>query len=86
MYAYCYVTQRKKRNVLFRHIPSSLSTISLFLVQDDSIGPDPFFDLEQHALLGVANIFLECLFHGVLHEYDAPIIGPTGKVSSCASF
>ncbi|XP_019849545.1 PREDICTED: kinesin-like protein KIF13B [Amphimedon queenslandica] len=53
---------------------------SFGLVLDDSIGPDPFFDLEQHALLGVANIFLECLYHGVAHVYDAPIIGPTGKV------
>ena len=55
----------------------------LFRLQDDSIGPDPFFDLEQHALLGVANIFLESLYHGVAHVYDAPIIGPTGKASIC---
>ena len=41
---------------------------------------DPFFDIEQHVLLGVANIFTQCLYHGICHEYDAPIIGPTGKV------
>ena len=40
-----------------------------------------FFDLEQQALLGVANIFLECLFHREGHKYNAPIIGPIGKVS-----
>jgi len=42
-------------------------------------GPDPFYDLEQHALLGVANVYLEVLHHDILHEYDAPIIAPTGK-------
>ena len=42
--------------------------------------PDPFYDLEQHALLGVANIYVEALHHDVRHEYDAPIIAPTGKV------
>ena len=42
---------------------------------------DPFFDIEQHVLLGVANIFMQCLVHRVCHEYDAPIIGPTGKVN-----
>lgn len=43
---------------------------------------DPFFDIEQHVLLGVANIFTQCLYHRVSHEYDAPIIGPTGKVTN----
>ena len=50
--------------------------------QDESLGPDPFYDLEQHALLGVANIFMECLYHSVVHEYDAPIVAPTGKVTA----
>lgn len=31
----------------------------------------------------MANVFLECLYHGVEHVYDAPIIGPTGKVRTC---
>ena len=48
--------------------------------QDETIGPDPFYDLEQHALLGVANISLECLFHDIEFVYDAPIVAPTGKV------
>lgn len=52
----------------------------MFIVQDESLGPDPFYDLEQHALLGVANFFLECLHHGIKHEYSAPIVAPTGKV------
>ena len=42
---------------------------------------NPFFDIEHHLLLGVANIFTKCLYHRVCHEYDAPIIGPTGKVN-----
>ena len=50
------------------------------IVQDETLGPDPFYDLEQHALLGVANFFLECLHHGIKHEYSAPIVAPTGKV------
>ena len=50
------------------------------LLQDDTIGPDPFYDLEQHALLGVANISLECLLHDIEFVYDAPIVAPTGKV------
>ena len=48
--------------------------------QDETIGPDPFYDLEQHALLGVANFYLECVNHGVKHDYAAPIVAPTGKV------
>ena len=49
--------------------------------QDDDITMDPFFDIEQHVLLGVANIFTQCLYHRICHKYDAPIIGPTGKVT-----
>ena len=51
--------------------------------QDETIGPDPFYDLEQHALLGVANISLECLLHDIDFMYDAPIVAPTGKVCVC---
>ena len=50
-------------------------------IQDESIGPDPFYDLEQHALLGVANFYLDCINHDVMHDYTAPIVAPTGKVS-----
>ena len=31
-------------------------------------------------LLGVANLFLECLHQDVRHQYDCPIIAPTGNV------
>ena len=53
-------------------------------MQDESIGPDPFYDLEQHALLGVANFYLECVNHDVVHDYTAPIVAPTGKVRAIA--
>lgn len=45
---------------------------------DATMSAEPFYDLEQHALLGVANVFLECLHHSVPHDYPAPIIAPTG--------
>lgn len=48
--------------------------------KDATMGTEPFYDLEQHALLGVANVFLECLHHSVPHDYPAPIIAPTGMV------
>ena len=51
-------------------------------MQDESIGPDPFYDLEQHALLGVANFYLDCVNYDVMHDYTAPIVAPTGKVST----
>lgn len=54
---------------------------------DDLTTMDPFFDIEQHVLLGVANIFTQCLHHyNICFEYDAPIIGPTGKVISFSHF
>lgn len=46
---------------------------------------DPLFDVEQHVLLGVANILTQCLYHYVCHEYDTPIIAPTGKVTMIQS-
>ncbi len=52
---------------------------------DETLGPDPFYDLEQHALLGVANFFLDCLHHDVAHEYIAPIVAPTGNVSASSN-
>jgi kinesin family protein 13 len=36
---------------------------------------DPFYESqENHQLIGVANIFLEILFHNVMLEYHVPII------------
>lgn len=45
-------------------------------------GPDPFYESqENHNLIGVANIFLECLFHDVTLDYYTPIISQQGEVA-----
>lgn len=42
---------------------------------------DPFYESqENHNLIGVANIFLECLFHDVTLDYHVPIISQQGEV------
>ncbi|XP_031151340.1 kinesin-like protein KIF13B isoform X2 [Sander lucioperca] len=43
---------------------------------------DPFFDeQENHSLIGVANVFLACLFHDVKLQYAVPIINQNGEVA-----
>ncbi|NXV51230.1 KI13B protein, partial [Uria aalge] len=43
---------------------------------------DPFYDeQENHGLIGVANVFLECLFYDVKLQYAVPIINQKGEVS-----
>ncbi|RUS88910.1 hypothetical protein EGW08_003349, partial [Elysia chlorotica] len=43
---------------------------------------DPFYESqENHNLIGVANIFLECLFHNVKLDYHVPIISQQGEVA-----
>ncbi|CAG5122792.1 unnamed protein product, partial [Candidula unifasciata] len=43
---------------------------------------DPFYESqENHNLIGVANIFLECLFHDVKLDYHVPIISQQGEVA-----
>jgi len=45
---------------------------------------DPFFDeQENHSLIGVANVFLSCLFHDVKLQYALPIINQRGEVCVC---
>lgn len=42
---------------------------------------DPFYDeQENHSLIGVANVFLECLFYDVKLQYAVPIINQKGEV------
>lgn len=44
---------------------------------------DPFFDeQENHSLIGVANVFLSCLFYDVKLQYAVPIINQKGEVES----
>ncbi|XP_034951830.1 kinesin-like protein KIF13B isoform X3 [Chelonus insularis] len=43
---------------------------------------DPFYESqEHHNLIGVANIFLEVLFHDVRLDYHTPIISQQGEVA-----
>nr|XP_020669064.1 kinesin-like protein KIF13B [Pogona vitticeps] len=43
---------------------------------------DPFYDeQENHSLIGVANVFLECLFYDVKLQYAVPIINQKGEVA-----
>ena len=46
---------------------------------NESMGPDPFCDMENHSLIGVANAYLACLFHFIPVEYSVPIVSPQGK-------
>ncbi|XP_061742267.1 kinesin-like protein KIF13B isoform X1 [Nerophis ophidion] len=44
---------------------------------------DPFFDeQENHSLIGVANVFLACLFYDVKLQYAVPIINQKGEVAA----
>ncbi|XP_074843704.1 kinesin-like protein KIF13A isoform X2 [Carettochelys insculpta] len=43
---------------------------------------DPFYEAqENHILIGVANVFLECLFYDVKLQYAVPIISQQGEVA-----
>lgn len=57
----------------------------IFLVfqDDESIKAlDPFYESqENHNLIGVANIFLDVLFHDVKLDYHTPIISQQGEVA-----
>lgn len=45
-------------------------------------GSDPFYESqENHNLIGVANVFLEVLFHDVTLDYHTPIISQQGEVA-----
>ncbi|XP_033100140.1 kinesin-like protein KIF13A isoform X3 [Anneissia japonica] len=59
-----------------------LHKMSFFESQDEEEKVDPFYEYqENHNLIGVANIFLEVLFHDVKLEYPAPIINQQGEVA-----
>uniref|UniRef100_A0A915BGT0 Kinesin-like protein unc-104 n=1 Tax=Parascaris univalens TaxID=6257 RepID=A0A915BGT0_PARUN len=47
-----------------------------------SVDSDSFFESqENHSLIGVANVFLEVLFHDMRLDYQVPIISQQGEVS-----
>ncbi|KAH8290625.1 hypothetical protein KR054_004633, partial [Drosophila jambulina] len=50
--------------------------------EDNAKPQDPFYESqENHNLIGVANIFLEVLFHDVKLDYHTPIISQQGEVA-----
>ncbi|XP_039311276.1 kinesin-like protein KIF13A isoform X3 [Solenopsis invicta] len=54
------------------------------MIKDEVPGKtqDPFYESqENHNLIGVANIFLEVLFHDVRLDYHTPIISQQGEVA-----
>ncbi|XP_046734684.1 kinesin-like protein KIF13A isoform X3 [Diprion similis] len=54
------------------------------IIKDELPGKtqDPFYESqENHNLIGVANIFLEVLFHDVRLDYHTPIISQQGEVA-----
>jgi len=56
----------------------------IIFLQDEVPGKtqDPFYESqENHNLIGVANIFLEVLFHDVRLDYHTPIISQQGEVA-----
>ncbi|KAJ8021167.1 Kinesin-like protein KIF13A [Holothuria leucospilota] len=59
-----------------------LRKMSFFESQEMDSNSDPFYESqESHCLIGVANIFLEVLFHDVSLEYAVPIISQQGEVA-----
>ncbi|ENN74255.1 hypothetical protein YQE_09227, partial [Dendroctonus ponderosae] len=69
------------------NVRNSLETIKAvehkaLFQESNMIEPDPFFESqENHNLIGVANIFLEALFHEVSLDYHTPIISQQGEVA-----
>uniref|UniRef100_A0A8C3E8E1 Kinesin family member 13A n=1 Tax=Corvus moneduloides TaxID=1196302 RepID=A0A8C3E8E1_CORMO len=54
----------------------------LSVLRSDIIRGDPFYEAqENHNLIGVANVFLECLFYDVKLQYAVPIISQQGEVA-----
>ncbi|KAL8560951.1 hypothetical protein ACOMHN_022070 [Nucella lapillus] len=67
------------------NIYSKKEHLVLIIFWEDSGPPqvgDPFYETqENHILIGVANIYLECLFHDVTLDYKVPIISQQGDVA-----
>ena len=53
---------------------------SNFLIKDDTDDDGLFFEVECHTLIGVATVWLECLYQNVPLDYSAPVISQQGEV------
>lgn len=67
-----------------QRVPSSsvtLIALCLQVIRSYFKRADPFFaEKENHCLIGVANVFLACLFYDVKLQYAVPIINQKGEV------
>ena len=48
--------------------------------QQDDTDDGLFFEVECHTLIGVATVWLECLYQNVPLDYSAPVISQQGEV------
>lgn len=78
----------KAKTEKMKQIKRDIQPFSLLLLfflikyKANSNSCDPFYEAqENHNLIGVANIFLECLFHDVKLQYAVPIISQQGEVT-----
>ncbi|KAF1747585.1 hypothetical protein GCK72_024050 [Caenorhabditis remanei] len=61
---------------------SPMKTAGIPMNECSSLVIDPFFESqEHHNLVGVANVFLEVLFHDLRLDYQVPIISQQGEVA-----
>lgn len=70
--------------VTYRKIKTCNVNCNVGQFQDETSAktPDPFYESqENHNLIGVANVFLEVLFHDVRLDYHTPIISQQGEVA-----
>uniref|UniRef100_A0A8C4DBI8 Kinesin-like protein KIF13B n=1 Tax=Dicentrarchus labrax TaxID=13489 RepID=A0A8C4DBI8_DICLA len=71
----------KMENRLNMQIKHGLMWLTQFVMRSYFKRADPFFDeQENHSLIGVANVFLACLFYDVKLQYAVPIINQKGEV------
>ncbi|CAG2053796.1 unnamed protein product, partial [Timema podura] len=76
--------ENKERNLPLKHRVSLPVWAIRFWIIDEELpkGLDPFYESqENHNLIGVANVFLEVLFHNVKLNYHTPIISQQGEVA-----
>ncbi|MEQ2164133.1 hypothetical protein GOODEAATRI_003395 [Goodea atripinnis] len=80
----CFISDELERHTEYRvtlQIPSDNLNANRKVMRSYFRRADPFFDeQENHSLIGVANVFLSCLFYDVKLQYAVPIINQKGEV------
>uniref|UniRef100_A0A0L8I897 Kinesin motor domain-containing protein n=1 Tax=Octopus bimaculoides TaxID=37653 RepID=A0A0L8I897_OCTBM len=65
-----------------RELYDENKTLAHPLMDGNAPKGDPFYESqENHNLIGVANVFLECLFYDVKLDYHVPIISQQGEIA-----